>query len=203
MDFADLFLFAAAYFAVVVLPGPAVAALTARILARGARGAPAFIAGCATGALVWVTLAATGLSAIASAFAGLFVVLKYAGAAYLLYLAWKFWTAEVRPGAEVEVPSEEPARMFLAGLAINLGNPKAMVFFLALLPTLVHLDALTLLGVAELGAVVVMIVGVVFSAYAIAAARTRRLVTSSRAARRLSRCSAVAMAGTAVVVASR
>ncbi|TAJ87330.1 LysE family translocator [Reyranella sp.] len=203
MDFTNLLVFAAAYFAVVILPGPAITALVARVLARGTRGAPAFIAGCATGSLIWVTVAAAGLAAIASAFATLFLAIKYAGAAYLLYLAWKFWTTDVRPMKAADVPLEGRGRLFLAGLAINLGNPKAMAFFLALLPTMVRLDALTLLGVAELGAIVVVIVSVVFSAYTIAAARARCFFTSPRALRRMNRGSAVAVAGTAVIVATR
>lgn len=203
MDLTSLLLFTAAYFAVVILPGPAITALVARVLARGTRGAPAFIAGCATGSLLWVTVAAAGLAAIASTFATLFLAIKYAGAAYLLYLAWKFWTTDVRLMKAAEVALEGQGQLFLAGLAINLGNPKAMAFFLALLPTIVRLDALTLFGAAELGAIVVMIVSVVFSAYAIAAARARRFFTSPSAIRRMNRGSAVTIAGTAILVVSR
>ena len=203
MDFTSLLVFAAAYFAVVILPGPAITALVARVLARGTRGAPAFIAGCATGSLLWVTIAAAGLAVIASAFATLFLAIKYAGAAYLVYLAWKFWTTDVSPMNAADVPLEGRGRLFLTGLAINLGNPKAMAFFLALLPTIVQLDALTLLGGAELGAIVVVVVFVVFSAYAIVAARTRRFFVSPRAIRCMNRGSAVTIAGTAVIVATR
>ncbi|HKU95219.1 MAG TPA: LysE family translocator [Vineibacter sp.] len=203
MDIENLLVFAAAYFAVVVLPGPGVTALIARVLARGPSGSPAFIAGFVAGALLWFGVAATGLAAIAATFATLFVVIRYAGAAYLLYLAWKFWTAPPRAIETTDVSPDGHGRLFLAGLAINLGNPKAIVFFLALLPTVVNLDTLTPLGFAELAAVLVAIVASVLSAYALAAARARRLFTSARAVRLVNRGSSIAIAGAAAAVATR
>ncbi len=106
MDLEHLLVFAAAYFALLILPGPAVTALTARVLARGPGGSSRYILGLVIGALVWFTAAAVGLTALAAAYAGLFVVIRYAGAAWLLYLAYKLWTAPVRPLQATEMPSE-------------------------------------------------------------------------------------------------
>jgi threonine/homoserine/homoserine lactone efflux protein len=203
MEIKNLLVFAAAYLAVVILPGPGVTALVARVLARGAHGTAAFIAGFVAGSLVWFTVAATGLAALASAFGGFFIAVRYAGAAYLIYLAWKLWSAPARPMQAVDVSPDGRGRLFLAGLAINLGNPKAIVFFLALLPTVVDLDALTPLGFAELAAVIAAIVSAVFSVYAIAAARARRLFTSPRAIVLVNRGSGIVMAGAAAAVATR
>lgn len=202
MDLEHLLVFAAAYFAVLILPGPAVTALTARVLARGPRGSAAYIVGLVVGALVWFTAAAVGLTALAAAYAGLFVAIRYAGAAWLLYLAYKLWTAPVRPLQATEMPSERRS-LFLAGLTLNLGNPKAMVFFLALLPSVVDLDTLTPLAFAELAAVIVIIIVCVLGGYVFLAARMRRLFTSPRALRLVNRGSGVALAGAAVTVASR
>ena len=87
-------------------------------------------------------------------------------------------------------------------MAINLGNPKVIVLF-ALLPTVVDLASLTLLGFAELAALVTVIASTVLTAYAAAAARARRLFTSPRACRLINRGSGIAMAGAAVGVAAR
>lgn len=203
MDPAHLLVFAAAYLAVLVVPGPGVTALVARVLAHGGRGAPAFIAGIVLGALVWFTFAATGLAVLASSFAQVFVAIRYAGAAYLLYLAWKLWTAPVRPLQAAPASPGDRGQLFLAGLALNLGNPKAIAFFLALLPTVVDLGTLTLLGFAELAAVIVAIASSVLTAYALAAARARRLFGSPGAVRWLSRGSGAIMAGTAVAIVAR
>ena len=93
MTLSSLILFAAVYFAAVATPGPGVAALIARVLGHGLRGVAPFIAGYFVGDMIWLTLAATGLAVVAKTFAGVFVVIKFAGAAYLLYLAWRMATA--------------------------------------------------------------------------------------------------------------
>ncbi|HZF32327.1 MAG TPA: LysE family transporter, partial [Candidatus Angelobacter sp.] len=103
MTLTGLLTFGAVYGVAVASPGPGVAAVLARVLARGLRGAPAFIAGFLVGDLVWFALAATALHALAQTFAVLFIVIRYAGAAYLLYLAWKLWTA---PTAARDIAAE-------------------------------------------------------------------------------------------------
>jgi len=203
MDHTRLLVFAAAYLAVLILPGPGVTALIARVLARGTHGAPAFIAGFVVGALVWFTIAATGLAVLAASFATVFVAIRYAGAAYLLYLAWKLWTAPARPLDAVQAVPDARGRLFLTGVAINLGNPKVIVFFLALLPTVVDLGTLTPVGFAELALIVTVIASGVLAGYAMAAARARRLLTSPRAVRVANRCSGAVMAGAAVTIAMR
>jgi threonine/homoserine/homoserine lactone efflux protein len=187
MDHTRLLVLAAAYLAVLVLPGPGVTALVARVLARGTHDAPAYIAGFVCGSLVWFSIAATGLAVLASDFATVFVAIRYAGAAYLLYLAWKLWTAPPRPLGAAEASPDGPGRLFLTGLAINLGNPKVIVFFLALLPTVVDLGALTPLGFAELAAIIAFICSGVLAVYAMAAARARPVLTSTRAVRLVNR----------------
>ena len=203
MDFSHLIVFAAAYLALLATPGAGVTALVSRVLARGSQGAPAFIAGIVGGALVWFTVAATGLAVLAASFSTLFIAIRYAGAAYLLYVAWKLWNAPVRSIDIAEPPANDAGRLFLTGLAINLGNPKAIAFFLALLPTVVDLSTLTPLGFVELAAIVTVVASSVLSAYAFAAARARRLLISSGTLRRINRGSSVVMAGTAVALAAR
>src|SRR5688572_31275430 len=152
MSLYGLLVFAVVYVLAVATPGPGVAAVIARALAQGTRGAPAFIAGFLVGDLIWFTFAATGLAALAQTAQTLFVVVKYAGAAYLLYLAYKLWTAPAVTASDApEMDSgQKPFQLFLGSLALTLANPKTMVFFLALLPTVVPLEKLTLLGFAEM-----------------------------------------------------
>jgi threonine/homoserine/homoserine lactone efflux protein len=91
-----LSVFCLVYAFAVASPGPGVAAVVARALGRGLSGAPAFIAGFLAGDLIWFTLAATGLAMLAQTAHTVFVVVRYAGAAYLLYLAWRLWTTPAR-----------------------------------------------------------------------------------------------------------
>lgn len=203
MDASHLLVFAAAYLVALVLPGPGVTALVARVLARGTQGAPSFIAGFVVGSLVWFAVAATGLAVLAATFATLFLAIRYAGAAYLLFLAWKLWSAPPAALNGPPVPPDGPGRLFLAGLAINLGNPKVIVFFLALLPTVVDLGRLTPLGFIELALIVTAIASSVLTGYALAAARARRMFASPRGMRLMKRGGAAVMAGAAITIAAR
>src|SRR6204780_2707039 len=94
--------FCAVYFLAVATPGPGVAAVIAQGLARGSAGAPAFIAGFVVGDLLWFCAAALGLAALAQTAHAVFVLVRYAGALYLLYLAYKLWTAPAKPLAEAD-----------------------------------------------------------------------------------------------------
>jgi threonine/homoserine/homoserine lactone efflux protein len=198
-----LWVFGLVYALAVAVPGPGVAAVVARSLARGSVGAPAFIAGFLVGDLVWFTLAATGLAALAKTAYFLFVAVKYAGAAYLLYIAYRMWTsrADAVQDDDVDV-SQKPFRLFLSGVALTLGNPKTMVFFLALLPSVVKLETLTITGFLEIAAVIAVVLPLVLGSYVVAAVRARKLLRSARAVRLVNRGSAAAIAGAAVAVAS-
>ena len=204
MDLAGLVVFGTALLVAAASPGPGIAALVARVLGRGPRGAVAFSAGLAVGDVVWLACAVVGLAALAEAFHGLFLAIKYAGVAYLVYLAYRIWTAPVEARAlAAETAREHPFRLFLAGLALTLGNPKVMVFYLALLPTILDLSRVTVWGFAELVGVTLSVLALVFAAYALAAARARRLFTSPKALRALNRATGATMAGAAVAIAAR
>jgi threonine/homoserine/homoserine lactone efflux protein len=203
MDPAGLIVFASALLLAAASPGPGVAAIVARVLGRGPKGALAFSAGVAIGDVVWLTAAVVGLAAVAQAFHGVFLVIKYAGAAYLLYLAWRIWTAPADATLAMPTSAERPARLFLAGLSLTMGNPKVMVFYMALLPTILDLARVTVLGFVELVVVTLTVLALVFGAYIGLAARARRLITSPRAVRRLNRATGAVMAGAAAAIATR
>lgn len=203
ISLAHLVVFAAIYAAAVASPGPGIAALVARVLAVGMRGIGAFVAGFIVGDLVWFAVAAGGFSLMAQAFAPLLVALKYAGAIFLAVLAFKAWTSRVDAIDAAPLRDEGALRLFAGGLAVTLGNPKVILFFLALLPTVVDLDRVDALGLAELGATIVLVLGTVLSGYVLAAERARRVMTSVRARRLLNRGAGMVMAGAAVAIASR
>jgi threonine/homoserine/homoserine lactone efflux protein len=204
MSIYGLLTFCAVYALAVATPGPGVAAIIARSLAHGFKGAPAFIAGFVVGDLVWFSIAATGLAALARTAAVVFVVIKWAGVAYLLYLAWKLWTA---PAERVAVAQDDDRqhgwRAFVASLMLTLANPKAILFFLALLPTVIDLASMNVVRFLEISAAIAIVLPAVLFSYVFLAARARELFTTPRAVRRLNRSSGVAMAGAAVVVATR
>ncbi len=204
MSWYGLSVFTLAYVLAVAIPGPGVAAIIARSLGHGLRGAPAFIGGFVVGDMIWFTFAATGLAMLAQTAYTVFLVVKYAGVAYLLYLAYRLWTAPAMSvDASVDVGRERPLQLFLGSLALTLGNPKTMVFFLAVLPTVVELKSLSAAGFFEIVTIILVVVPSVLGGYAFGASRARRLFSRPHTVRWLQRGTGVAMASAAVAVATR
>jgi threonine/homoserine/homoserine lactone efflux protein len=194
--------FCAVYLLAVATPGPGVAAVLTRSLAHGMRGAPAFIAGFLLGDLTWFAGASAGLAALAQTAQTVFLVVRYAGAAYLLYLAYRLWTAAPRPLEAVDVDaSQKPLRLFLGGLTLTLGNPKAMIFFVALLPAVVQLQTFRLTDYLLIAVAITVILPLVLGGYAWAASRARRFFRKPNSIRLLNRGAGTAMAGAAIAVA--
>lgn len=204
MDLTTLLLFAAAMFINAGSPGPGILALVARVTAVGLRPVLPFMLAFWLGELLWLVAAVLGLSALALAFHGAFVALKWLGVAYLCVLAWRMWTRPVTGGDDDGLPRGESAwATFLAGLALTLGNPKIMVFYVALLPSLIDLDAVTPLGLAELGLTALLVMMTVDLGWACAAAWARRWLRTPRAQRIANRVGATAMGGAAAAIATR
>lgn len=191
-------------------PGPGVVALVAHALRRGFRGSLAFVCGMIVGDLAFLALALSGLAVVAGTMGGLFVVIKLAGAAWLVVLGVKAWRAPAVPvivqaqGAKAaSTAGRGPVFQGLAGAALILGNPKTMLFYLAVLPTILDLRAVTATGAALAAGVAVAVNLAVLLAYAGLAARARALFADARAVRRLNRASGAAMIGAGVAVATR
>ncbi len=204
MSVSSLLLFAAVYFAAVATPGPGVAALVARVLAHGLVGVAPFIAGYVVGDFVWLAIAATGTAVLAHEFAGLFVALKFAGVAYLLYVAWGMARSSASLGAAA--PPARAARgwrAFSGSLSLTLGNPKVIVFFLSIMPLVVDLDAMTPASFLAIAGAAMIVLPATLAAYALAANRARAMLRSSRAMRLFRRAAAGVMAGAALAIATR
>ena len=165
MELHGLVLFCLMYLVATATPGPGIAAILARVLGRGHDGIAPFIAGYVVGDLIWFTLAATGMAMLARTAHVLFLCIKYAGAAYLLYLAYRLWTSPAQPINDSRVaPPESRARLFLSSLTLTLGNPKAIMFYLALLPTVIDLSNMTFTAFLEVAGAICVILSAVLRA---------------------------------------
>ena len=194
MTLRGLLVFSIAYFAAVATPGPGVAAVLARALARGFRGMPAFIAGFVAGDLTLYAIAAAGLAVIAQSYAPLFIAIKWGGAAYLVYLAIQIWKAPVSAQLEtVQDRHESRVALFLTTYSLTLGNPKPIIFFVALLPSLIDLETLTWTGFLEIAGIIAVIITATLLLYAAAATHARKLFSSKRALRLINRITATVL----------
>ncbi|HVH43702.1 MAG TPA: LysE family translocator [Labilithrix sp.] len=181
------------------LPGPAQGALIAQVLSRGGKATLPFVFGMVFGNVAWLLAAIFGLSALALRFVVAFIVVKWLGVAYLLVLAWKLWTSA--PAAEeARAPSH---RGLVAGTLLTLGNPKAVLFFGAVLP---HAFDMTSLSISRIALMIALGLGIdlgVQLAYVAAAARARAFVRSPRHVKRVNRSAAGLMVGSAALIATR
>jgi threonine/homoserine/homoserine lactone efflux protein len=203
MELATLGLFAAALFVNAGSPGPSIAALVARVISKGLGSVLPFLLAMWIGEALWLIAAVMGLGFLVHQFYVVFAVIKYAGVAYLAYLAWKMWNAPVTTEAG-ELPDDKSAlKLFMTGMALTIGNPKIMVFYLALLPSLIDLTAISAIGLAELVVTALLVMAVVDLAWAFAAAWARQWLRSPRAMKIANRASATAMGGAAVAIARR
>lgn len=203
MTMTSLLMFAGALLVAAGSPGPSVAALVARVLSKGARDVLPFLAALWIGEAIWLSFAVAGLAAIAESFHLLFVAIKWLGVAYLLYLAFKMWTAEPDMPGDSLPQSRSVSKLFFAGLTVTLGNPKVMMFYVALLPSIIDLRAVTLVGWMQLVATMLVVLVVVDLGWVTMAANARKLLKSKRAVRIANRASAGTIAGAAVVIATR
>ena len=186
------------YAVAVAIPGPGMIAIVARALGSGFRSAIPAAAGTTLGDIILMSLSAFGLSLVAQALGELFLAVKLAGAAYLVYLGYKYWTTPVTVTEPVPTSAR---RGFLAQLALTVGNPKAIAFFVALLPTVVDLNALNTFGYLQLCSASLVVIPVISLTYAALAHRARGFLTSERARKRMNKGAAAIMVGAGVGVA--
>jgi len=188
-------------------PGPAWAAVVTTSVARGFAPAAAMSLGVALGDVFFLLLAVFGLVLLAKALGALFLVVKFAGAAYLIWLGVRLWRRP--PAAPEDTPrgdTPKGARSLgpgLTGFALTLGNPKAIAFYLGFLPAFIDLTTVTGWEVGVLAVTTFTVIAAMLCGYAALAARSRRLFHEDAVRRRLGRVLGSALIGTGVVVATR
>lgn len=194
----DIAAYALALGIAAAIPGPGITALVARSVGSGSRAGFALLGGIVLGDLLYLSFAVFGLALIAQSFNALFVIIRWASITYLLYLAWQFWHAERHDMSNVNIRSKGLISVLLSGLALTIGNPKTIAFYLALLPLVLDLNSITAFNwAAVLIPVTVAVLMGVGSVYIVAAVAIRRVLAGARAQRHLHRTAAVAMAGAA------
>jgi threonine/homoserine/homoserine lactone efflux protein len=198
--------FAAALAIAVALPGPGIFAVVSCALGRGLRAALALIGGIILGDLIYFYLAVLGMAALARSMGEFFIVVKFAGAAYLVWLGIRLWREKPADpaAADATTPSVHGDRKnFVAGFLVTIGNPKTIAFYAGLLPTFIDLEKLSTGDAAAMGVIVILIVGLIPAAYAVAAAASRRFFRSPARMRMLNRTAGTMLIGSGVTVAIR
>ena len=198
-----LLAYAAALFIAAAIPGPGMTAIVARALGSGFRETFFMGLGLVLGDMVYLTAVILGLAIVAQTFHEAFMVLKFLGVAYLLYIAWKLWTAGLFAQELQAKKSTSMSMSFLSGLLITLGNPKTMLFYVALVPTLIDIRTIGGSEYATLLATTFVVLMAVLLPYILLAAKARTLLKRPSALKILNRTAASILAGTAALIATR
>lgn len=203
MTIASWFTYCAALFVAALIPGPGITALVARALGQGFRTSYPMALGLILGDLVYLTAVVLGLAWLATSFGYVFMVIKYAGAAYLAYIAFQLW----RAGMKIEVAGEkkplDALKCFISGLTLTLGNPKTMLFYIGIVPALLDLSQVTVGGYAVLVGSTCLVLLLVTMPYMMLAGKARDWLQEPDKLKILNRTAAAFIGGAAAVIVAR
>ena len=186
-----------------LIPGPTILLVVSYALAEGRRAAWGTVTGAALGDVVAVTLSCLGLGALLAASAELFTLLKWLGAAYLVYLGVKMIRSRPQLDLDAGATKQRAQRaMFLHAFAVTTLNPKSIVFFVAFLPQFVVPSAPAAPQLFLLGATFVGLALIVLALYAILAGSLRQTITRPAVLTAVSRAGGAALITAGAMVAA-
>lgn len=166
-------------FIIVASPGTGVLVTLAAGLSRGARASVIAALGCTLGIVPHMVAAVTGLAALLHASALAFELIKYAGVAYLLYMAWMTLKEHGTLKIETDDAPRSDREVIRSAILVNLLNPKLSIFFFAFLPQFVNTQqGATVARMVELSLVFMAMTFVVFAIYGVFAAAVRNQIIS-------------------------
>jgi len=198
----DMALYAGALFVLFLTPGPVWLATAARTLAHGAGAAFPLILGVALGDFLWSLLAILGLSWVVASYAGIMVALKWLAVAVFAAMGAMLIHHAGRPiDADTRLNRPGAWAGFLAGLAAIMANPKAILFYMGMLPGFFDLSRLTVADIAVIAGISMAVPLVGNMGFAVIIDRARLRLTSGAAMRRINLIAGGLLIGVAVVIA--
>ena len=203
IEWHQLALYALAYAVMVISPGPMVAALAARSAAFGFGAGVSMAIGAFLAEKIWILAAIFGLALIAAHYASVLIVLKFVGAGWLIWLGYKLIVG--RSGVMTPDGTIRPEpfwRGVATGFLINMGNPKAALFFMALFPGFFDVSQMTWVD-AALIIIVSTPIGLGSDlTYSWAAAKARAMLSNTKTAKRIDQATGGVLAGAGVAIAA-
>ncbi len=188
----------------IALPGPSVLLTVAHSLSFGWQRALATVAGATMGIAVQLTVAVIGLTSLLNSVAEAFELLRWGGAAYLVYLGIKQWRSAGEP-LEIDTSSVSKTNLFVQGLVVTIPNPKSLIFIAAFLPQFIDPARSPGLQFLIIVPTFLVITFTVTSVWALAAGKISGFVRSRRAFQSVMRTAGgcMIMAGAGLVLARR
>lgn len=162
-----------------LIPGPGVVVVVARALDSGFRQGFVTAMGILSGDFIFIALAIFGLAALADVMGNFFVIIKYAGAAYLMYLGFQLITSANASTSTITLKPANYSTNYLVGLVTSVSNPKVTLFYLSFFPAFFDIETLSGTDVVLLFVIATLSVGVVMAGYAYVAAKTKSSFAAS------------------------
>lgn len=204
MDFLTILAFSGALFIFMASPGPGTFAVVARALGSGFSHAFSMSLGMVLGDLVFLLMAIYGLNVIAQIMGDVFVLVKYIGGIYLIYLGIKIFRS--KPSSKTIQSSTGKSLMkdFISGFLVCISNPKVILFYLGFLPAFVNLSTLTTSDIFLVSFLVVFILTIVLVGYSYFTSKAREVIKKPRTQTMMNRFAGSIMfgAGTALILKS-
>ncbi|WP_086775188.1 LysE family translocator [Vibrio coralliirubri] len=166
------------------IPGASVLAVLSRSLSYGWKQGLLVVLGVLIADYIFIFLALSGLSALASAMGEFATVIKYVGVAYLFWLAYTTWTSDVSESSSTSSEQRTKASSVIIGLLMTVSNPKAILFYMGFFPAFIDLKTFTTTDVMMILVISTVAVGGVLSLYACTASKAR-FVFQGRSAKTL------------------
>ncbi len=204
MTLSNFIAFAVAMLVLAIVPGPGVIATVARSISGGSKRAAMMAGGIVLGDLVFLIAAIFGLASIAERMGTFFIFVKIAGGLYLIWIgASAFFSKSLGSGKRDAKQIPFVHSDFLTGLAITLGNPKVIVFYLSFLPTFMDLQSLSFTDTLLVALLVSTVLGAVLLGYIAAASSAKICLGSKSHLNHLRQASGVVLLGSGIFLFCR
>ncbi|WP_320172203.1 LysE family translocator [Maridesulfovibrio sp.] len=192
-----------AVFVFSAIPGPGIMSIIAQSVSKGFRFAAFWTVGIIVGDLIYLLMAIFGMSLVAHKLGMGFMVLKWIGAAYLIYLGVKCWFASPPPEEKAELPKTKGlVKTFFAALCLSLGNPKLIAFYCGFLPGFVNLKSMSATDLVMLVCTIITTALTTLLTYAWIGSRGRKVIRSPKVWKIANRCAGSVLLGSGVAVAT-
>lgn len=204
MNYEILFAFLVGMVILAASPGPGVFASVAKAISSGFIDSLWVISGLVVGDIIFLVLAILGMSTISIFMGELFFIIKIIGGCYLIYLGIKsFRSKTLIAEIETKIEKKSNSQNFTVGFLVTMGNPKPILFYASVLPSIINFEEVLYSEVLVMILLIAIVSFIVLGGYCYFASLSRKLITTSKAAKRFNRGAGAVMTATGIYVITK
>jgi threonine/homoserine/homoserine lactone efflux protein len=196
MNFEMLIAFSIGMIILAASPGPGVFATVSTAMAYGFRASMYLLSGLVLGDVIFLVLALVGMSAISKITGELFFIIKIAGGIYLIYLGIKLYKKNLPVTDEFKIKDRNNVNTFFSGLFVTMGNPKPILFYASVVPTIINIKEVHLLEALAMVVVVISVSFLVIGTYCYIASVSKKLLIKGRFNNKLNKAAGLVLCTT-------